>query len=238
MGGWLFSGKGAQIKPAEVLVWSGERLRQHLKLLSLVGIVAMVLVDLGDVLARAPERVPLGDLFLGLGAGCGVVIIGSVLAGWSGELLVERSLAKPNQGIWRSARNGALLGVNVGLAVWGSTGLFFGLVDVLVKGGHVEQEALVSGLSFGLIFGTLAGLMVGLSSGGLAAIQHGMLRILLWRIHRIPWHYVPFLDYATERILLRKVGGGYIFVHRLLQEHFANLHHKPLSIPRPQTPEA
>jgi hypothetical protein len=27
----------------------------------------------------------------------------------------------------------------------------------------------------------------------------------------------------VERIFLRKVGGGYIFVHRLLMEHFASL---------------
>ncbi len=33
--------------------------------------------------------------------------------------------------------------------------------------------------------------------------------------------YARFLDYCHERILLRKVGGGYIFVHRLLQEYFA-----------------
>jgi hypothetical protein len=32
---------------------------------------------------------------------------------------------------------------------------------------------------------------------------------------------VDFLDYAAERIFLRKVGGGYIFIHRLLQEYFA-----------------
>ena len=29
--------------------------------------------------------------------------------------------------------------------------------------------------------------------------------------------------YTTDRIFLRKVGGGYIFVHRLLQEYFASL---------------
>jgi hypothetical protein len=34
---------------------------------------------------------------------------------------------------------------------------------------------------------------------------------------------VRFLDHAAERILLRKVGGGYIFVHRMLLEYFANL---------------
>ncbi len=39
----------------------------------------------------------------------------------------------------------------------------------------------------------------------------------------MPWDYVRFLDYATDRIFLRRVGGGYIFVHRLLLEHFAAL---------------
>ncbi len=37
------------------------------------------------------------------------------------------------------------------------------------------------------------------------------------------WSYSRFLDYAAERILLRKVGGGYIFAHRLLLEYFASL---------------
>lgn len=30
-----------------------------------------------------------------------------------------------------------------------------------------------------------------------------------------------FLDYAAERILLRKVGGGYILLHRLMLDYFA-----------------
>jgi hypothetical protein len=37
---------------------------------------------------------------------------------------------------------------------------------------------------------------------------------------------VAFLDEAAERLLLRKVGGGYIFVHRLLLEYFASLEKK------------
>jgi len=48
-------------------------------------------------------------------------------------------------------------------------------------------------------------------------------RFLLWRAGAVPWHYVQFLDYAAERILLRKVGGGYIFIHRLLLDYFASL---------------
>jgi hypothetical protein len=34
---------------------------------------------------------------------------------------------------------------------------------------------------------------------------------------------VAFLDHCTERALLRRVGGGYVFIHRLLLEHIAGL---------------
>ena len=68
---------------------------------------------------------------------------------------------------------------------------------------------------------------MGLLKGGLASFRHYVLRYLLWRTGSVPWHYVPFLDYAAEHILLRKVGGGYIFIHRLLLEYFASLDSTP-----------
>jgi len=37
----------------------------------------------------------------------------------------------------------------------------------------------------------------------------------------MPRHYPDFLDEAANRVILNKVGGGYMFIHRLLQEHFA-----------------
>jgi hypothetical protein len=57
--------------------------------------------------------------------------------------------------------------------------------------------------------------------GGYTWLQHRRLRRLLVRHSVTPRHYVKFLDYAVERIFLRKIGGGYIFIHRLLQDHFA-----------------
>jgi hypothetical protein len=48
-----------------------------------------------------------------------------------------------------------------------------------------------------------------------------VLRLWLIRNGSTPWNYIRFLDYAAERILLRKVGGGYAFIHRMLLEHFA-----------------
>ena len=46
---------------------------------------------------------------------------------------------------------------------------------------------------------------------------------MLVRKDLAPWRYADFLDYAAERILLRKVGGGYMFIHRYLLDYFARL---------------
>jgi hypothetical protein len=92
---------------------------------------------------------------------------------------------------------------------------------------HVPSDMLRLILSGELIIvlsrGLSAGLLFGLLRGGWACLRHYVLRFLLWRAGAMPWNYSRFLDYAAEHILLRKVGGGYIFVHRLLLEYFASL---------------
>jgi len=70
-------------------------------------------------------------------------------------------------------------------------------------------------------------LLVALLGGGLACLRHGILRLLLWRIRALPPNAPHFLDYAAERILLRKIGGGYIFLHPLLLNYFASLPSQP-----------
>ncbi|NEQ63249.1 MAG: tetratricopeptide repeat protein, partial [Moorea sp. SIO4A1] len=62
-----------------------------------------------------------------------------------------------------------------------------------------------------------------LKYGGLTSFQHFTLRLLLWMDRLSPWNYARFLDYATERIFLYKVGGGYTFIHRLPMDYFASL---------------
>jgi hypothetical protein len=59
--------------------------------------------------------------------------------------------------------------------------------------------------------------------------MHFVLRWFLWRAGSIPWNYARFLDYAASRILLRKIGGGYVFIHRLLLEYFAELDNASMS---------
>ncbi len=74
------------------------------------------------------------------------------------------------------------------------------------------------GLSVGLVFGLVFGLRAGLT----AAVQHYILRFWLARSGVFPWRAVPFLEDATARILLQRVGGGYSFAHRLLLDFFAD----------------
>jgi eukaryotic-like serine/threonine-protein kinase len=78
-------------------------------------------------------------------------------------------------------------------------------------------------LVLGLVFGLIFGLIFGLQNGGSAYLKHYVLRFVLWRNDYAPLNYIRFLDYAAERVFLRKVGGGYIFTHRFLMEYFATL---------------
>ena len=50
-----------------------------------------------------------------------------------------------------------------------------------------------------------------------------VLRLILGFSGIMPWNITRFLDYCTERLILQRVGNRYRFIHRLVQEHFANL---------------
>lgn len=66
-------------------------------------------------------------------------------------------------------------------------------------------------------------------------VQHFVLRLFLCFTGSIPWNYARFLNYATERLLLQRVGRRYKFVHDLLKQSFMNqwMDTQP-SINRPQ----
>jgi serine/threonine protein kinase len=59
--------------------------------------------------------------------------------------------------------------------------------------------------------------------GGYSVLRHVILRSVLERAGSIPLNLASFLDHAASLIMLRKVGGGYIFIHRYLLEYFAGL---------------
>ncbi len=221
-----------EIRPAEVIVWSWRRLVQvrHFKRRLLVGIssgltfgllIGWATVGLGS--SGVDVRGTLAGILIVVTI---VMLTNGLTSGVSTALRNERDLTLPNQGMRQSVRNSIRIGIMSGL-VGGSIsiGAFFlvlSLSRTTFPAGPVNE--LYFFLLCGAIGGTLSGLIVGLSNGGIAFIQHLALRILLWRSHLIPWNYSRFLDYAAEHTLLSKVGGGYIFVHRLFLEYFVSIY--------------
>lgn len=137
----------------------------------------------------------------------------------------------PNQGIKLRAKYTLTTGLIGGLIYGLIAGLTFGLSVGTTRGQIVDQPlvGVIFGLSAATLGGLVYGLISGLTGGGGTVSKHCILRLALWRQGMIPWNYARFLDYAATLIFLRKVGGGYIFVHRLIMEHFAALDEKEIA---------
>jgi hypothetical protein len=54
-------------------------------------------------------------------------------------------------------------------------------------------------------------------------LKHYLLRLVLWLDGSLPLRLVRFLDDCAGRVLLRRVGGGYTFIHRTFQAYLAAL---------------
>jgi hypothetical protein len=220
------------INPAETLKWSWSNAKNKLisgllwglvfgMILGLIlGLIDGLILNIGEFsdenlklygLYRKPislARKPIVILILGLinAVGLGLIfegvggLIGGLIGGLTGTIIETKTV--PNQGIRQSARNAMVL------ALMGAVGLG-------VAAGF---------LSFPILTGVMLGLLFGLFRAGEACLKHLTLRLVLYFSGSIPWNYARFLNYATDRIFLQKVGGGYIFIHRMLLEHFATLH--------------
>lgn len=136
-------------------------------------------------------------------------LAGAIFGGLNGRIV--QTTTGPNQGIRLSAVNAAVLG--------GAVGALFGLLGGIIGWLLAGPIAGLTLAAYGLFFGLLAAIWY----GGLDVIKHFSLRIVLTGSGRMPRAYARFLDYAAERILPRKVGGGYIFLHRLLADYFGKL---------------
>ena len=169
------------------------------------GLISGLLFEKSSALTHGLVGGLVGGLAYGLAGGLIVIITG----GLSYDSLDEHEHTTPNEGIWRSARRGLY------------SALVLGLVGTILNVAH----GLSSALTLGLIFAMTGGLFF----GGATSVQHFILRAFLWLSGSIPPDYIRFLDYTVERILLRRVGGGYIFIHRLLLDYFASIDPAPLA---------
>lgn len=193
----------------------------------ILGTLYFVMGLLFDVFSRDQNNMALRSLLIGMGIGLGAgLALGSffgVFVGLLGGLSSDRLPTRigVNQGIWRSARSALLSGLIGGLI----GALAVGLLAVL----NSEWGA---GLLVAAVGAVAGALVSALPFGGYTCLSHLALRWVLYRDGALPLRLIPFLDYCAERIFLRKVGGGYIFVHRLLMEHFATLYTERLAAKR------
>ncbi|WP_414544440.1 NACHT domain-containing protein [Nostoc sp. CCY0012] len=154
-------------------------------------------------------------LISGLISGLIFGLISGLIFGFHGLEIENKTI--PNQGIWQSAKNIVKLSA---LLFFPSTILIFLIQKILLNNSF--NEALI----FSLMSGLLLGLLVGIPRSGTPVIKHFILRLVLYCNGYIPWNYARFLDYCTERMLLQRVGGRYRFIHKLLQDHFAQMEFK------------
>lgn len=159
-----------------------------------------------------------------------------LIVGWSEEnilglsvwmifvLLIQLSVGLENRPIHQTTYPGQR--INFSIKSFFFSFLIVALIAALIAALIVKLGVrLIIGmngwLGLVLVIGLILALVVGMNFGGASVIQHYILRFILSLDNLLPFRLIPFLDYCVDLIFLRRVGGGYIFVHRLLMEHFA-----------------
>lgn len=198
-----------RIKVIETVDWSWKSFFKRAPLFFVIG---GLMGGVPTWLSYGPDRALSDALYFG----STLALIAGFIGGFTGRIREDKS--RPNQGMLLTLKNGLFIGFCTMLIV----GLILGLIEGLSDG---PAAALADRPRMGLVFwltaGLFLGLIVGLNRGLGAVIKHYALRLVLWRSGKLPFRLIPFLDYCAKLILLKKVGSGYIFMHRMLLEYFA-----------------
>jgi eukaryotic-like serine/threonine-protein kinase len=228
------------IQPVEMLNWSWEGARRGalMSLFSLLLLFCLCAIFPGFLMWQ--DNAPRSNVIAWFLTGT-IFSIGSFLVFFISFIVIAGLLrgsignkTSPNQGITSSIRNALIsiiiLGLGLGLCIGLVLGLYCWLVDQLIDwklAVVLWGKGLLGWFGFWLVLclaiGLFAGLLTGLVFGGMDAMKHYILRLILARKGYAPLDYTRFLDYVAKLIFLRKVGGGYIFIHRTFLEHCAAL---------------
>jgi len=195
-----------------------ESLREGLKIGLISGVIGGLLVGwrIGWV------RGMISGLVVGMSIG---LFFGIIFASGFGMISLlytkQTQTTYPGQRLASTAKNSLIMALVYGITFLLLYGTIFGIGGALLFG---SSEVVIWGVKIGVFFGLVGGLIGGWFYGGYAFIQHYTLRLILAIQNILPWRLVPFLDHCVDLIFLRRVGGGYIFIHRLLMEHFAEMY--------------
>jgi len=208
---WLIVKHEEIEEPAEVLRWSWKKARFAL----MIGVPIIMISFLWFISSGLDAQYTF--LFLGL-----FFVFYMALSQGLGTTELEKSLT-PNQGTRQSLRNVAVVW-SVGSIGGLTIGLLAGIIPHISRWSYDMVQTGKIIFTLASLGGLVAGFIMGMPRGGYAVLNHYILRLMLFQKGSIPFNYVRFLNYCTERIFFRRVGGGYIFVHRLLMEHFAAMY--------------
>lgn len=192
--------------------------RLALFIMSLLFVPVLALVDRITFLLNGYLAITFGSILMfGLSAIAIGVLGPGVYFGLTGEVVDERD--EVNQGITRSIRTAVLGGLLSGV---GATLLVGNLWARLF-----DTPGTLLNLPVGFFLIGFSAIYLGfLRLGGSAFFQHYTLRFVLSLWGYTPYKYKDFLDYASNILFLRKLGGGYEYIHRDLMEHFAQMYSK------------
>ncbi|MEM1041062.1 MAG: hypothetical protein AAGI91_00385 [Bacteroidota bacterium] len=212
------------IRLVEPLRWSwqsaGRAARRGLLVGALVGAVA------GGLWSWVWGTSGIGVVLAGVAA-VGVGAVAAAVGGALGGLRQGSLAAEPrlNLGFRLSLRNAAFAGSVTALAA-AVVFLLLGLIVSALLSNPTGSAATAllsaaSALWWSLGGGLLCGLLAALRYGGLNAVYHLTLRMLLARAGHLPFAAAAFLDFTADLALTRRAGGGYAFANRFLAAHFA-----------------
>jgi hypothetical protein len=196
--------------------------------LILLQIILAALGSLTWALSQSDSGLSKAPTLFGLMIGSQILaLLGAIASGFRRRTTIE-ARNYPNQGIMLSIRTTVLIITFASMLSVLFLSLFrwFWILDPP----HSTDTMTIVNFVLPLSVLIVAALMVGTS--GLDVVHHYVLRIILCWKGLIPRRYVEFLDFAVSLIFLRKVGGGYVFLHRLVLEHFANMS-KQVEQPKP-----
>ena len=176
----------------------------------LVGLLVGLMLGLVFGLTYGLKNGLIATLIFGLGCG---LLFGLAFGLPRGLYSSIAPPTEPNQSIRNSIHNVKLLGT-IGFSLFLIVCLS---LIVLVEGFKVEEVIKLNiqfiFLGYSLLYSPLT-----------YQYEHLIIRLVLtFRQKVTPWNYARFLNYCTEITLLQRVGGRYRFVHKLLQDHFAQL---------------
>lgn len=196
-----------QIKPVEEITWSLWKM--------IAGVFfAFFVLKLSFFIISNSASPELKPTELGYGFNIALVIICLLIAlfiALSGKPSIETRIL-PGQGIRKSGLNALRSGLVAGSVT--------GVPVYLLLNLWLDRNLCVFE---GLFIGLFCAVLIGYRNGGKAYFLHFLLCRILQKNNHIPREYTSFLNYCTERSLIQRIGGRYRFIHRLLQEHFAEI---------------